>query len=198
MDARLINYYELKKDHYGRSVRRTKIQFNSNKFISREEISDSILQIMNKYFKNETGDVVGDPLIIAENFTNINKSLDNITQWNHCQTVSFCFPLIILGWRQNIIHKLENKRSSGLDEVCLVILKAVANEICEPFTDVFNTCSNEGAFADELKLAALISVFEMLERIFLIIVPFFAFCVCSFSSYRMAYIWLTTCTSNKE
>lgn len=39
---------------------------------------------MNKYFKNETGDVVGDPLIIAkiydENFTIINKYLDNITQ----------------------------------------------------------------------------------------------------------------------
>ena len=53
----------------------------------------------------------------------------------------------------SIINNLENKNSSGYDDISNKLLKSIKEEVCTPLTVIINQSLLNGIFPDALKIA---------------------------------------------
>lgn len=59
-----------------------------------------------------------------------------------------------------IIFSLKNKTSVGWDEVPISLIKAVANKIAEPLSDIINKCFECGIFPEKLKYSHITPIYK--------------------------------------
>ena len=59
-----------------------------------------------------------------------------------------------------IINKMDNKSSSGYDELSNKIIKTIKNVISKPLTLIINQMITSGIFPDDLKIAKIIPLYK--------------------------------------
>ena len=125
--------------------------------INNKEISDNyrIAEEFNKYFCS-----IGEKL--AENFENSNYNYRNYLR-NKVEN-SFFFHEITENELSKEISKLDNKKSSGFDEISVKFLKLCKPVVLKPLILIFNKSVKDGEYPDELKIAKVIPIFKNGEK----------------------------------
>ena len=125
--------------------------------INNKKISDSyqIAQEFNKYFCS-----IGEKL--AENFEN--TSPNHLTYLRNKVESSFFFHKINENELEREINKLDNKKSSGFDDISVKFLKVCKPVIIKPLVQIFNKSVLTGEYPDELKIAKVIPLFKSGEK----------------------------------
>ena len=59
-----------------------------------------------------------------------------------------------------IIKKLQNKKSSGFDNISNSIIKQTGDILASPLSMIINDCTREGIFPDSLKIAKIVPIFK--------------------------------------
>ena len=121
--------------------------------INNKEVSDSYLmaQKFNNYFCS-----IGEKL--AEKFSNTNSNYKNYLR-NKVEN-SFFFHEINEIELSREIDKLDNKKSSGYDDISVKFLKLCKSIILKPLVLIFNKSVLTGEYPDELKIAKVIPLFK--------------------------------------
>ena len=65
----------------------------------------------------------------------------------------------------NIIHRLKGNKSSGHDNISAKVIKAVAQYISAPLSEVFNVSLATGDFPDKLKIARISPIYKSDDRL---------------------------------
>ena len=73
---------------------------------------------------------------------------------------TFNFNLIDSDHIKKIIRNLKPKKSSGVDNISLILLKMSSDSLVDPLTAIINQSLNNGVFPDKLKIAKVIPVFK--------------------------------------
>ena len=63
-----------------------------------------------------------------------------------------------------LINTLSSKTSSGVDSICPKLIKACANTLAPPLTQIVNKCFSSGSFPRKLKTAKIIPLHKKNER----------------------------------
>ncbi|KAK9696201.1 hypothetical protein QE152_g32064 [Popillia japonica] len=61
---------------------------------------------------------------------------------------------------QRIINRLPNKKSTGLDEVSIGVLKQCSKEVSQHLADIINVSISSGVFPTALKSSAIIPIYK--------------------------------------
>ena len=168
----------------------TEAKFNSNRdFIMRAENKG---KAMWEVVKKETGKITGmenneikicqpngaiitNPLDIAETFNqyfaNITKNATTHLPYNTQPNIklaenknSMFLTPVTMQEILNIISKLKNSRSSGIDDIPDFLIKKCATLITTPLVDICNSSLTEGKFPDNLKVAKVKPIFKKGEK----------------------------------
>lgn len=119
-------------------------QLYNNQVLTEDPLINA--NIFNKYF---TG--IADKLL-----TSTNTNATNNIQVKDNVLTSMFLSEIHQSEVFNIIHKLKNNFSAGIDNIPNIIIKKCASSIVEPLTHIFNTSFNEGNVPDLLKIAKIV------------------------------------------
>ena len=119
------------------------------------------------------GIITNDPATIANNlneyFVNIGPMLDKTilreqTTFDKFLTGSYVSSLVLTptvpNEIYNIIDDLENKSSSGYDEIPTTVMKATGINICKPLSEIINRSFVTGCFPSSLKVAKVCPLFK--------------------------------------
>ena len=122
-----------------------------------EKITDpkSIANRFNDYFVN-----IGPGLAkkLSNSTTNFDKYLTN-----SCKGSFFINP-ITKDELENEINNLNSKKSPGYDGISSQVIKAIATEISEPLSHIFNLTFLSGTIPDDLKIALVTPIFKANEN----------------------------------
>ena len=123
--------------------------------INNADISDSylIVQEFNKYFCS-----IGDKL--AQKFNNANYSDRHKTYLRNKVERCFYFHEIKESEIEHEIDKLDNKKSSGHDDISAKFLKLCKPAVIKPLVLIFNQSILTGEYPSELKIAKVIPLFK--------------------------------------
>ena len=122
---------------------------------------------------------ISNPKIIADSFNtyfvNIGSNLssklnlrDHSLSFNNYLTSrtesQFNFSTISVEEVLSIINNLENKNSSGYDDISNKLLKSIKVEVCTPLTVIINQSLLNGIFPDALKITIVKPLFKKSEK----------------------------------
>ena len=159
------NYYSEKFKLYSSNLCKTWKLLGSiiNKRISNDDISSlkindslvsntsEIVEKLNEYFVNIGADISRSVKSVSVNF----KQYLNGTYIN-----SFGFLPADTNEIIKIVSSLENKSSSGIDEIPIKIMKSTIFSIAGPLTAIINCSLQTGCFPDALKIAKVIPLYK--------------------------------------
>lgn len=174
----VLNLYKTEKKNYKLYIRDYKIQVNNNKISNAENKSKATWDIFNKYvnlkkknsqsqnellISDDQNNKITDPEILVNLFSeqfSLSPSRpvgqrNSIISQNH---QSLFFNPASAQEITNVVLAMPNKKSSGLDEIPISIIKKVVFEIAEPLSEVINKCIQQGIFPVKLKVSKTIPI----------------------------------------
>lgn len=174
-------YIDTKRRHNA-LVKKTKITFYENQIQNSGNKSKTVWSIIseinnkkatqqNNIILHVNNDIINKPPEIVHKFNSffqqapyevisLLKDTDETLDFSKIPSVSesMCAFPYTESELSDIIKKLKNKNSSGLDEVPCSLLRQVSHTIITPLTHLVNLSFSEGLFPDELKISKVIPV----------------------------------------
>ena len=189
--ARLYNKGRIDKTSYTdfknkltKVLRQAKIEYFANEFSKKEGDIKGTWQVINKSIKNrsknknvvikENGHIVNKKdlpnkfidyfISIPHNLISKVRSVDVDISFflknRSCKTF-FLMPII----NKDIESVIKNlKYNNGIHNVSTVVLKEIMSEISEPLSYIFNLCTSQGYFPDELKSGCITPIYKKGEH----------------------------------
>lgn len=174
-DAYKVAYNESKM-HYNKLIVDTKKRYYRNKISLAGNKSKAMWQAINDITRppnSRTFLQTDDPEDTANNFNHlfVNMAHNLLSQqplnytyfYNsllHNKDRSLFFSPVTPSEILSIIRNMPNKKSTGIDEIPVSILKACAHQIAEPLSHLINLSLEIGIFPDELKIAIVKPLFK--------------------------------------
>lgn len=180
----LKNTYKIKNKQYKKNIRTIKSNYYTKKIQMASNKSRETWKIVNETLgKNKKTNkqititfnnmIVKDPNTIANAFADHFSSAALTSLRQHkgenltlpCTTMdsvanSLFIPYVDENDVKRELGNLKNKKSTGLDEISIKILKSIGEEICKLLTYLINKSLALGTFPDILKTACVIPVFK--------------------------------------
>lgn len=177
--------YLNKRKHYKNNIRKSKLNHFTKKINESENKTKETWKIVNNTLgkgKKKTNTInimhdnqlITDPEEVTNNFAQHFSSVANLSVQQHfgenlslpCTTTKtqsnaslFVAHIDEADVKREINH-LKNKRSTGVDEISVKLLKAISDDICKPLAYLINKSLSSGIFPDILKLACVIPLYK--------------------------------------
>lgn len=176
--------YKQAKTNFRNLLTKTKCEFYQNAINSSTNKTKTVWNLVNRELcrRGASNNTIGlsidgtsytEPSAVANIFANYFSSIAQVSILNHfgnsvsqvCTTSAlsmntfFFYPVL----REEIIQivkTLKNKKSTGIDQVSVGILKAMVDVVAKPLADLINLSVNTGKFPSILKIASVIPVLK--------------------------------------
>lgn len=177
--------YRSKRKQYKKNIRKSKLNHFTKKIKESENKTKETWKIINNALGKgkekintiniiHDNQLVTDPEVITNTFAEYFSSVANLSVQQHfgenlslpCTTTklqsntSLFVAHIDAADVKREINLLKNKRSTGVDEISVKLLKSISDFICEPLAYLINRSLNSGIFPDVLKLACVIPLYK--------------------------------------
>lgn len=184
-DPKFHNYFKNYKIILKKVIKAAKKYFISSKLKKSNNIAKTTWQLVKKEvgftakshnfseILDDKGVIVKEVLNIANTFndhfiTNSLSSSQNISlteavyNLKHLSANNLNFNLFSVTQTDihNVIKELDNKHSSGWDEIPTSLIKAISNYIVHPLTHIVNTVLKTGVFPNKLKFCNIFPIFK--------------------------------------
>lgn len=117
----------------------------NNKFI---DSTDTIVDIFADKFDHSRSSITG----------NLELSMNLLTQNSQQCRVDMSWDYITPAEITKIVSKMEDKRSSGWDEIPISVFKQNLDLLAKPLATFYNKCYKQGIFPEQLKIAKVLPV----------------------------------------
>lgn len=187
-DENINTLYNIKKKQYRQNIRKEKQIYNKNKIELSSNKTKTLWNIVNsnlnrnKRVKEEiklsyNNTAISDNKEVANVFANhfsnnIKTKLDShfTNLSNNCTTTkctninTMFFEPVTIHEVRNVILEMTNKKSTGIDEVPIKLIKECVDEFAICFCLIINKSVELGVFPQKLKAALIIPVFKKGEK----------------------------------
>lgn len=184
----LYNYRKKYINIYRKVIRHSKTFTVQNSINNCKNSNKEIWKVVNKYRNNKFSTIhekiilksnnitIKDPKEIIEMFSNKFNCSKKINTTNIQEAMAILHrnglkPEKNIEFRQttvsevtSVVKKMENKNSSGYDDMPSKIIKDNIDILAEPLSYLFNACINQGIFPDQLKISKIIPVHKKLSK----------------------------------
>ncbi|XP_045479783.1 uncharacterized protein LOC123684536 [Harmonia axyridis] len=176
--------YKQAKTNFRNLLTKTKCEFYQNAINSSTNKTKTVWNLVNRELcrRGASNNTIGlsidgasytEPSVVANIFANYFSSIAQVSILNHfgnsvsqvCTTSAlsmntFFFYPVLREEVIQIVKTLKNKKSTGIDQVSVGILKAMVDVVAKPLADLINLSVNTGKFPSILKIASVIPVLK--------------------------------------
>lgn len=146
----IINQHTNKSSKINNNHAGIHLKINENKITEQQEISDAFNYHFATSVKNATNHLIADTGATTEYLRKTNNAPINSVILNHTSEEEI----------KNIVSKMKNLKSSGLDQVPVTVIKKCIDIIAPTLTHIFNASIHKAIFPDKLKISKIIPLFK--------------------------------------
>lgn len=186
-NKQLAEDYKNYRNFTTKLIKKTKVNYYKNKINENKNNSKNLWETVkdickqsrqqNKidYIKNNNGDKIQDPKLIANvfncNYIGTGKKLASNIKKSSTYKVTkktLINSIFLKPTNRNEVHTtislLKNNKSAGIDGLKAEVLKHISHIICEPLAYIINKCMEKGYFPSAFKTSIVIPIFKTGDR----------------------------------